>query len=130
MPVVASMGGIGGSQTLTLMIRGLALGQIGWHNWRPLLGKELAVAVVNGVLWAVVVGTIACFWFHSPLLALVVGLAIVINQTVAALAGIFVPLALKKFGVDPALAGSVILTTFTDVCGFFSLLSLGTLILL
>ncbi|WP_028079728.1 magnesium transporter [Solimonas soli] len=130
MPVVASMGGIGGSQTLTLMIRGLALGQIGWHNWQPLLRKELAVAAVNGVLWALVVGTTAWIWFHSPLLALVVGMAIVINQTIAALAGIFVPLTLKKFGVDPALAGSVILTTFTDVCGFFSLLSLGTLILL
>ncbi|MGH8447185.1 MAG: magnesium transporter [Solimonas sp.] len=130
MPVVASMGGIGGSQTLTLMIRGLALGQIGYHNWRFLLRKELAVAIVNGVLWALVVGAVAWLWFHSPMLALVVGLAIVINQTVAALAGIFVPLTLKKFGVDPALAGSVILTTFTDVCGFFSLLALGTLILL
>ncbi|MFT4046478.1 MAG: magnesium transporter [Solimonas sp.] len=130
MPVVASMGGIGGSQTLTLMIRGLALGQIGWHNWQPLLRKELAVAAVNGVLWAIVVGTTAWIWFHSGALALVVGMAIIINQTIAALAGIFVPLTLKKFGVDPALAGSVILTTFTDVCGFFSLLSLGTLILL
>ncbi|HET8880729.1 MAG TPA: magnesium transporter [Solimonas sp.] len=130
MPVVASMGGIGGSQTLTLMIRSLALGQIGAHNWRFLMRKELAVAAINGVIWAVVVGTIAWLWFHSPLLALVVGMAIVINQTVAALAGIFVPLTLHKFGVDPALAGSVILTTFTDVCGFFSLLALGTLILL
>lgn len=130
MPVVASMGGIGGSQTLTLMIRGLALGQIGYHNWRPLLRKELAVALVNGVLWAAVVGATAWLWFRDPMLALVVGLAIVINQTVAALAGIFVPLTLKRFGVDPALAGSVILTTFTDVCGFFSLLALGTLILL
>lgn len=130
MPVVASMGGIGGSQTLTLMIRSLALGQIGAHNWRFLLRKELSVAAVNGVLWALVVGTIAWLWFHSGMLALVVALAIVINQTIAALAGIFVPLTLKKFGVDPALAGSVILTTFTDVCGFFSLLALGTLILL
>ena len=130
MPVVASMGGIGGSQTLTLMIRGLALGQIGYHNWRPLLRKELAVAIVNGALWAIVVGTIALLWFHNTALAVVVGMSIVINQTVAALAGIFVPLTLKRFGVDPALAGSVILTTFTDVCGFFSLLALGTLILL
>src|SRR3546814_1324181 len=83
LPVVASMGGIGGSQTLTLMIRGLALGQIGMHNWRPLLRKELAVAAVNGALWAMVVGTIAWLWFNSPLLALVVGMAMIINQTVA-----------------------------------------------
>ncbi len=130
MPVVASMGGIGGSQTLTLMIRGLALGQIGAHNWRFLLRKELAVAAINGLLWALVVGALAWLWFHSGMLALVVGLAILINQTVAAIAGIFVPLTLHRFGVDPALAGGVILTTFTDVCGFFSLLALGTLILL
>jgi len=130
MPIVASMGGIGGTQTLTLMIRGLALGQIGSGNTRFLLRKELSVALINGVLWAGVVGAIAWLWFKSLPLALVVGMAIIINQTIAALAGIFVPLTLKKFGVDPALAGSVILTTFTDVCGFFSLLALGTLILL
>src|SRR3546814_13178288 len=76
---------------------------IGMHNWRPLLRKELAVAAVNGALWAMVVGTIAWLWFNSPLLALVVGMAMIINQTVAALAGVFVPLTLKKFGVDPAL---------------------------
>lgn len=130
MPIVASMGGIGGSQTLTLMIRGLALGQIGSGNTRFLLRKELLVAAINGLLWALVVGAVALLWFKSLSLALVVGLAIVINQTIAALAGIFVPLTLKRMGIDPALAGSVILTTFTDVCGFFSLLALGTLILL
>lgn len=129
MPIVASMGGIGGSQTLTLMVRGLALGQIGHGNTRFLLRKELAVAALNGVLWALVVGLVAWWWFDSAMLALAVGMALLINQTVAALAGIFVPLTLKRFGVDPALAGSVILTTFTDVCGFFSLLALGTLLL-
>jgi magnesium transporter len=130
MPIVASMGGIGGSQTLTLMIRSLALRQIGVHNWRFLLRKELAVAAINGVIWAMVVATIAWMWFHSPMLALVVAMAIIINQIIAALAGIFVPLTLHKLGIDPALAGGVILTTFTDVCGFFSLLALGTVMLL
>src|SRR3546814_19136428 len=85
-----------GVQTCALPI--FALGQIGMHNWRPLLRKELAVAAVNGALWAMVVGTIAWLWFNSPLLALVVGMAMIINQTVAALAGVFVPLTLKKFG--------------------------------
>ncbi len=130
MPIVASMGGIGGSQTLTLMVRSLALGQIGRGNTRFLLRKELAVAAINGLLWAAVVGAIAWLWFKNLPLAIVTGMAIVINQAVAALAGIYVPLVLKKIGVDPALAGGVVLTTFTDVCGFFSLLSLGTLILL
>ena len=130
MPGVASMGGIGGSQTLTLMVRGLALGQIGYGNTRFLLRKELAVAAINGLLWALVVGIVAWLWFDNGMLALVVGMAMMINQTVAALAGIFVPLTLKKMGVDPALAGGVILTTFTDVCGFFCLLALGTLLLL
>lgn len=130
MPVVASMGGIGGSQTLTLMIRSLAMGQVDAGNTRFLLRKELAVAALNGALWAVVVGIIAGLWFSSVLLALVVGLALLLNQVIAAAAGVFVPLTLKRMGVDPALAGSVVLTTVTDVIGFFALLGLGTLILL
>lgn len=130
MPVVASMGGIGGSQTLTLMIRSLALGQIDAGNMRFLLRKELAVAAINGLLWASVVAVVAGLWFESLALALVVGLALLINQTAAAFSGVFIPLLLKRMGVDPALAGSVILTTVTDVVGFFALLGLGTLILL
>jgi magnesium transporter len=129
MPVVASMGGIAGSQTLTLMIRGYALNQIGSGNTLWLLRKEILVALMNGVLWAVVVAVIAFFWFHSFMLALVVGMAMLANQAIAALVGVFVPVTLKKLGVDPALAGSVVLTTFTDVCGFFCLLGLGSLIL-
>ncbi|MEW6169192.1 MAG: magnesium transporter [Pseudomonadota bacterium] len=130
MPVVASMGGIGGSQTLTLMIRSLAMGQVGAGNTRLLLRKELIVAAINGLLWALVVATIAGFWFKSPGLAVVIALALIINQVVAAASGVLVPLLLKRIGVDPALAGSVVLTTVTDVVGFFALLSLGTLILL
>jgi magnesium transporter len=130
MPVVASMGGIGGSQTLTLMIRSLAMGQAGVGNTRLLLRKELAVAAVNGLLWALVVAAVAGWWFADPWLAVVIALALVINQLIAAASGVLIPLLLKRIGVDPALAGSVVLTTVTDVVGFFALLGLGTLILL
>ncbi|MDA3919201.1 MAG: magnesium transporter [Salinisphaera sp.] len=130
MPIVASMGGIGGSQTLTLMIRGLSLGQIGFSNARTLLFKELAVALLNGLLWGVVVGGVAVLWFHSLALGLIMAAALVINQLNAAITGVAIPLAMKKMGIDPALAGSVVLTTFTDVIGFASFLGLGTLFLL
>jgi magnesium transporter len=130
MPVVASMGGIGGSQTLTLMIRGLSLGQIGVANARALLRKELRVALFNGVVWALVVGVITVLWFGSYKLGLVIGIALLLNQLNGALSGVWLPLLLKRMGIDPALAGSVILTTFTDVGGFFALLGLGSLILL
>lgn len=130
MPVVASMGGIAGSQTLTLVIRGYALNQVSAGNTLWLLRKEILVALVNGLLWAAVVSAIALVWFDQLSLAMVVGLAMLANQAIAALAGVFVPVVLKRLGIDPALAGSVVLTTFTDVCGFFCLLGLGTLILL
>lgn len=130
MPVVASMGGIGGSQTLTLMTRGLALGNIGRANAWTLFVKELAIGLINGVLWAVVVAVITLLWFKNLKLALVIGLAMLLNQVNGALTGVWLPLALKRVGIDPAIAGSVILTTFTDVGGFFLLLGLGTLILL
>jgi magnesium transporter len=130
MPIVASMGGIGGSQVLTLMIRSLALGQIGAANIAPLLKKELQVALINGVLWAIVVGAVTVWWFDSWKLALVIATALLLNQLNGTLSGVYLPLFLKKIGVDPALAGSVILTTFTDVGGFFALLGLGSLILL
>jgi magnesium transporter len=130
MPVVASMGGIGGSQTLTLMVRGMALGHIGRGNTRELFLKEFAIGVINGLLWAAVVAAITLLWFRSLKLALVIGLAMLINQINGAFTGFWLPLLLKRMGVDPALAGSVILTTFTDVVGFLALLGLGTLILL
>jgi magnesium transporter len=130
MPIVASMGGIGGSQVLTLMIRSLALGQIGAANVRALLRKELQVALINGGLWALVVGAVTVLWFGNWGLGAVIAVALLLNQLNGALSGVYLPLFLKKIGVDPALAGSVILTTFTDVGGFFALLGLGSLILL
>ena len=130
MPVVASMGGIAGTQTLTLAIRGLALGQLTSNNSRWLLMKELAVAAINSVIWALVVALIAWAWFRDPPIALVIGAAISINLLAAALAGALLPLALERLGIDPALAGGVILTTVTDVVGFLAFLGLATLFLL
>lgn len=130
MPIVASMGGVAGSQTLTLVIRGIALGRIGKTNARWLLFKELAVGGLNGVLWAIIVALVAMAWFQSTQIGLIIGAAIVINLVCAALAGIGIPLLLQRFGIDPALAGSVILTTVTDVVGFMAFLGLGTLFLL
>lgn len=129
MPVVASMGGIAGSQTLTLIIRGLALGQITHGNIMPLLKKELSVGGLNGVLWALVIGVVASLWFDSPAIGLVIGLAIIVNIAAAALSGVLIPVLLERFRIDPALSGSVILTTVTDVVGFVAFLGLGTLLL-
>jgi magnesium transporter len=130
MPVVASMGGIAGSQTLTLIVRGLALGQISPANFNALLLKELRVGALNGVLWALVIGIVAAVWFDSVLLGLVIGAAIVANICAAALSGVLIPVLLDKLKLDPALSGSVILTTVTDIIGFVAFLGLGTLILL
>jgi len=130
MPIVASMGGIAGSQTLTLAIRGLALGQISSANTRWLAIKEVAIAGINGLVWAIVVGFIAFLWFQDARISLVLGMAMTLNQFAAAVAGLSVPLILDKVGIDPALSGSVILTTVTDVVGFMSFLGLATIILL
>ena len=130
MPIVASMGGVAGTQVLTLMVRGLALGQVGVGNLRALLAKEVLVGIVNGGLWALVVGAISALWFQDAPLGLVIGLAMFVNLVNAALAGVLVPLTLRRMNIDPALAGGVVLTTFTDVIGFLSFLGLGTLILL
>lgn len=130
MPVVASMGGIAGSQTLTLVVRGMALGQLGERNTRWLVMKELSVGVVNGLVWALVIAAIAIAWFGDLKLGGVIGLAILTNLVCAGLAGALIPLLLKKWGIDPALAGTVVLTTVTDVVGFLSFLGLATLLLL
>jgi magnesium transporter len=129
MPIVASMGGVAATQTLTLIVRGLALGQIERANARWLLAKEIGVALLNGLAWATVVALVAWAWFHQWRIAIVIFAAMIVNLFVAALAGVTVPLALKRFGVDPAVAGGVIVTTVTDVIGFASLLGLGTLVL-
>jgi magnesium transporter len=130
MPIVASMGGVAGTQVLTLMVRGLALGQVGIGNLKALVAKEVLVALYNGVIWSLVVGVVSALWFSDYKIGLVIGLAMMINLLNAALAGVFVPLTLKRMSIDPALAGGVVLTTFTDVIGFLSFLGLGTLILL
>ena len=130
MPIVASMGGIAGSQTLTLMIRGLALEQITEQTYMTLLRKEMGVAAINGVLWSVVIAIITYFWFGDWLIGAIIGLAIVINIVIAAVSGVYIPRWLDKLNIDPALSGSVILTTVTDVVGFFTFLGLGSLFLL
>ena len=130
MPIVASMGGIAGSQTLTLVIRGLALGQVQKGNIRILLNREIGVSILNGALWAVVIALLAVAWFGDWGIGGVLGAAILINLLCAALAGLAIPLVLDRLGIDPALAGSVILTTVTDVVGFFSFLGLATWLLL
>ena len=130
MPIVASMGGIAGSQTLSLTIRGLALGQIAGSNTPWLLKKEVSIGLLNGVLWALVVGAVAAFWFGDAGIGTVIGAALVINMLGAGFAGLLVPLVLKRMKIDPALSGAVILTTVTDVVGFMSFLGLATLFLL
>lgn len=130
MPIVASMGGIAGTQTLTIMIRGLALGQVGSANARNLMVKEVMVSMMNSMAWALVVGLIATAWFQNIQLGAIIAAALSINLICAALAGFGIPLALKRVGVDPALAGSVLLTTVTDVVGFMAFLGLGTWYLL
>ncbi|MCK7593871.1 magnesium transporter [Pseudomarimonas salicorniae] len=130
MPIVASMGGIAGTQTLTLMVRGLALGQVGFGNMRALLTKEMLVGALNGLVWAVVVGSLAALWFSDLRIGLVIAAAMSINLMVAALAGVAIPLLLRRLAIDPALAGGVVLTTVTDVIGFLAFLGLGTALLL
>lgn len=130
MPIVASMGGIAGSQTLTLVIRGLALQQIGDSNAGKLLSKEISVGTVNGAIWAVVIGIITSIWFSSFGLGVLIAVAMMINLICAALSGAIIPLILHKLGIDPALAGGVLLTTVTDVVGFMAFLGLATLFLL
>lgn len=130
MPIVASMGGIAGSQTLTLVVRGLALRQVSSANAAQLLIKELSVGVVNGLLWAFIVSIIASLWFQDISLGLLLGAAMVINLVCAAVAGASIPLILDKIGIDPALAGGVLLTTVTDCIGFMAFLGLATVFLM
>lgn len=130
MPIVASMGGIAGSQTLTLTIRGLALGQISKTNSNWLLYKEIGISLINGVVWALVVAMLAIVWFDSVPIGAIIAAALVINMLAAGVCGIVIPLFLKRINIDPALSSSVILTTVTDVVGFMSFLGLATVFLL
>lgn len=130
MPIVASMGGIAGSQTLTLTIRAMALGQVTFRNTRWLIIKETSVGVINGVVWATIVAAVAWVWFGLPELAAIIAVAMILNLIVAACSGALIPIVLKKLNIDPAVAGSVVLTTVTDVVGFLLFLGLASWLLL
>ena len=129
MPIVASMGGVAGTQTLTIVIRGLTLQQINSSNLNWLFKREVAVSIVNGMVLSILVGGITYLWFESLILSLVISIAMVINLISSAIAGILIPLILRKFNQDPAIAGSVVVTTVTDVIGFFSFLGLAAIFL-
>lgn len=127
MPIVASMGGIAGTQTLTILVRGIAMGQVGRNNQNWLLAREVTIGLLNGILWAGVVAVAASLWFNDWDLGLIIAAAMVINLVTAAFTGAALPLFLTRINVDPALAGGVILTTVTDVVGFVSFLGLATM---
>jgi magnesium transporter len=130
MPIVASMGGNAGTQTLTVAVRSLALREITRANALRIIGKEFAVGAINGIIFAVIIGTIASYWFQMPLLGYVIAAAMILNLIIACLSGILIPLILDKTGIDPAIASTVVLTTITDIFGFFTFLGLGSIYLL
>jgi len=132
MPIVASMGGIAGTQTLTIMVRGIALGRVTFANARKVLVKEVFVGLITGLCFAVIIGIIASYWFPEigAKLGMVIGLAMVINLLAAGFSGALIPLTMRRMHIDPALASGTILTTVTDVVGFFSFLGLATVFLL
>ena len=127
--IVPSMGGIAGSQTLTIAIRGLALGQLGSSNYRSLIKKEISVGLLNGLLWALVVASFSIAWFGNFNIGLIIAFALIVNLLAGAFAGAIIPLVLRQLGVDPAIAGGVVLTTVTDVVGIVAFLGLATLLL-
>ncbi len=129
MPIVASMGGNAGTQSLTIIVRQIALGEMSWREARKFIRQEVIVALLNGLIFAVVMGVIALLWFDDTRLGIVIALAMIINLLVAGFFGAVIPLALKKIGTDPAVASSVLLTTMTDVVGFFAFLGLAKVIL-
>lgn len=130
MPIVASMGGIAGTQTMTVAVRALATRDLTAANAARVIWRELTVGALNGVGFAVIMGLVAWFWFDQPIIGAVIAVAMVVNLVAAALAGILVPLALERIGVDPALASGTFVTTVTDVVGFFAFLGLASVLLL
>ncbi|SFV87126.1 Mg/Co/Ni transporter MgtE / CBS domain [hydrothermal vent metagenome] len=129
MPVVASMGGIAGTQTLILVTRGIATGRVTTSNLKVLMNKEVAIGILNGMVWAIVIGAATYVWFADVMLSIIIAIAIVVNLIFAAFSGAFLPLLLVRFKIDPALAGGVILTTITDVIGFVAFLGLASLVI-
>jgi len=130
MPIVASMGGNAGTQTLTVVIRGMSVGTISRGNMITVLKKETMVGVLNGLIWAIVIAFVSTLWFQNIFLGLVIAAAMIANLVMGAIAGVCIPIFLDKMKIDPALAGGVALTTVTDVVGYFSVLGLATVLLL
>lgn len=130
MPIVASMGGNAGTQTLTVAVRALAVKELTAANALRIVGKETLVGGINGILFAIVIGAVATFWFAEPMIGVVIGSAMIINLLLAGVAGTVIPLALDRWGADPAVGSSVVLTTVTDVVGFFAFLGLAAWVLL
>jgi magnesium transporter len=128
-PVVMSMGGIAGMQTLTLMIRGMATGQLSTHNTPVMLRKELLVGMLNGVLFSILLAVIAWLWYDDVKLGVVMAIAILVNLFAGALAGALIPIILRRMSIDPALAGGVVLTTVTDVIGILAFVGLASFLL-
>ncbi len=128
--IVPSMGGVAGNQTLTLVIRGMALGHVNPSNSRWLITKEFAIGLLNGVIWAVLIATVIAAWKQDLTLGIIIAFAMLMNMIAAALSGATLPIVMKKLRIDPALAGSVILTTITDVVGIFAFLGTATLFLM
>ena len=130
MPIVASMGGNAGTQTLTVAVRALAMRQLTRRNAMRILAKEVTVGGINGVLLAIIAGTLAALWFTDPVIGGVIAIAMVANLVVAGFCGVAIPLALDRLNIDPAIASTVVLTTVTDIVGFFAFLGLAALFLL
>ena len=127
--IVPSMGGVAGNQTLTLVIRGMALGHVNPSNSRWLISKELAIGFLNGVVWAILIASVIALWKQNLMLGVVIAFAMMVNMIAAGLAGATLPIMMKKMNIDPALAGGVILTTITDVVGIFAFLGTATVLM-
>ena len=130
MPIVASMGGVVATQTLTIVLRGLTLEQINDTNIKWLFKRELAVSILNGIVLSILVSFVTYIWFQNSLISILISCALIINLISSVFAGVIVPLVLRKLNQDPAIAGSVVVTTVTDVIGFLSFLGLATIFLI
>ena len=130
MPIVASMGGVAATQTLTIVLRGLTLEQINDTNIKWLFKRELAVSILNGIVLSILVGSATFLWFQDTLISILISCALIINLISSVFAGVIVPIVLRKLNQDPAIAGSVVVTTVTDVIGFLSFLGLATIFLI
>ncbi|MDZ5016837.1 magnesium transporter, partial [Clostridium perfringens] len=129
MPIVAGMGGNAGTQTLTIIVRGLALGELNFSNIKHTFFKEVGIGLITGSVIAIIISILGYMWERNIVFGIVIGVAMVLNMIVATMSGYVVPIVLKKLNIDPALASSIFVTTFTDVLGFFCFLGLATLLL-